>query len=212
MVYVSFLPPWTNFIDRRESFCCVNNQVNTLMKIDKSEVFQHPKPEVNWLKWTRKSVWPSSAVTDQIWDPGCYVAPIGRWAIMNGAYPFHWPKISLAKVFPLYSDTWWWHLKSSRKNTLVIMHDVISTYLLKNILFWECENKEAIFWREENCVACFLNVRENRLQNTFEVLKTIRVPMYQSRHYLDDFDKLELLLSKGQMSDFTQDELRELVC
>ena len=92
------------------------------------------------------------------------------------------------------------------------MHDVISTYLLKNILFWECENKEAIFWREENCVACFLNVRENRLQNTFEVLKTIRVPMYQSRHYLDDFDKLELLLSKGQMSDFTQDELRELVC
>lgn len=36
--------------------------------------------------------------------------------------------------------------------------------------------------------------------------------MYQSRHYLDDFDKLELLLPKGQMSDFAQDELRELVC
>lgn len=36
--------------------------------------------------------------------------------------------------------------------------------------------------------------------------------MYQSRHYLDDFDKLELLLPKGQMSDFTQYELRELVC
>ena len=35
--------------------------------------------------------------------------------------------------------------------------------------------------------------------------------MYQSRHYLDDFDKLELLLPKGQMSDFTQYELRELV-
>ena len=108
MVYVSFLPPpWTNFIDQRESFCCVNDQVKTLMTIDKSEVFQHPKPEVNWLKRTRKSVWPSSAVTDQILDPGCYVAPIGRWEIMNGAYPFHWPKISLAKVFPLYSDTWW---------------------------------------------------------------------------------------------------------
>lgn len=26
--------------------------------------------------------------------------------------------------------------------------------------------------------------------------------MYQSRHYLDDFDKLELLLPKGQMSVF----------
>lgn len=67
MVYVSFLPPpWTNFIDQRESFCCVNDQVKTLMTINISEVFQHPKPEVNWLKRTRKSVWPSSAVTDQI--------------------------------------------------------------------------------------------------------------------------------------------------
>lgn len=175
MVYVSFLPPpWTNFIAQRESFCCVNEQVKTLMTINKSEVFQHPKPEVNWLKRTRKSVWPSSAVTDQIWDPECYVAPIGRWEIMNGAYPFHWQKISLAKVFPLYSDTWWWHLKSSRKNTLVIMHDVICTYLLKNILFWECENKEAIFWREENCAACFLNVMD-RLK---ESLRKRHLPHY----------------------------------
>ena len=37
---------------------------------------------------------------------------------------------------------------------------VISTYHLKNILFWECENKEIDFWKEDNSGACVLLVMD----------------------------------------------------
>ena len=34
--------------------------------------------------------------------------------------------------------------------------DVISSYLLKNLLFWECEKQEESFWTEENSGTCLL--------------------------------------------------------
>ena len=34
--------------------------------------------------------------------------------------------------------------------------DTISTYYLKNLLFWECESKEEAFWKEDNSANCLL--------------------------------------------------------
>lgn len=34
--------------------------------------------------------------------------------------------------------------------------DVILMYYLKNLLFWECESKGEVFWREDNFVKCLL--------------------------------------------------------
>ena len=53
-------------------------------------------------------------------------------------------------------------------------HRVISTYHLKNILFWECENKEIDFWTEDNSGACVLLVMD-RLE---ESLKKRHLPHY----------------------------------
>lgn len=53
-------------------------------------------------------------------------------------------------------------------------HDVISTYLLKNILFWECENRENDFWREDNSAKCLLSMMD-RLE---ECLRKGHLPHY----------------------------------
>ena len=44
---------------------------------------------------------------------------------------------------------------------------VISTYFLKNLLFWECEKKDEIFWREDNSASCLLFMLD-RLQEYLE--------------------------------------------
>ena len=38
----------------------------------------------------------------------------------------------------------------------VYFPEVISTYFLKNLFFWECEKKGEVFWREDNSANCLL--------------------------------------------------------
>ena len=64
-------------------------------------------------------------------------------------------------------------LKIARK-VYLSDHDVISTYLLKNLFFWECENRENDFWREDNSDQCLLSV----LDRLVECLKKRQLPHY----------------------------------
>ncbi len=43
-------------------------------------------------------------------------------------------------------------------------HDVISTYLLKHLFFWECENRDNDFWREDNSAECLLSVMDHLVE------------------------------------------------
>ena len=52
--------------------------------------------------------------------------------------------------------------------------EVISTYYLKNLLFWECEKKGQVFWREDNSGSCLLFMLD-RLQ---ECLESRHLPHY----------------------------------
>ena len=52
--------------------------------------------------------------------------------------------------------------------------EVISTYYLKNLLFWECEKKGEAFWREDNSGSCLLYMLD-RLQ---ECLESRHLPHY----------------------------------
>ena len=52
--------------------------------------------------------------------------------------------------------------------------DVISTYYLKNLLFWECECKDEVFWKEDNSAKCLLFMLD-RLQ---ECLEAHHLPHY----------------------------------
>ncbi len=53
-------------------------------------------------------------------------------------------------------------------------HDVISTYHLKNIFFWECEKRENDFWREDNSAECLLSV----MDHVVDCLKKRLLPHY----------------------------------
>ncbi len=53
-------------------------------------------------------------------------------------------------------------------------YDVISTYRLKNLFFWECENRENDFWREDNSAECLLSVMDRLV----ECLKKRHLPHY----------------------------------
>ena len=53
-------------------------------------------------------------------------------------------------------------------------HDVISTYILKNLFFWECKNRENDFWREDNTAECLLSL----LDRLAECLKKRHLPHY----------------------------------
>jgi len=52
--------------------------------------------------------------------------------------------------------------------------DTISTYYLKNLLFWECETKEEDFWKEENSAICLLFM----LDRLKECLEAHHLPHY----------------------------------
>ena len=52
--------------------------------------------------------------------------------------------------------------------------EVISTYYLKNLLFWECEKRGQVFWREDNSGSCLLFMLD-RLQ---ECLESRHLPHY----------------------------------
>ena len=56
--------------------------------------------------------------------------------------------------------------------------EVISTYYLKNLLFWECEKKGQVFWREDNSGSCLLFMLD-RLQ---ECLESRHLPHYIMPH------------------------------
>ncbi len=43
-------------------------------------------------------------------------------------------------------------------------YDVISTYHLKNLFFWECENRDDDFWREDNYAECLLSVMDRLVE------------------------------------------------
>ena len=52
--------------------------------------------------------------------------------------------------------------------------DVVSTYYLKNVLFWECESKGEVFWREDNSASCLLFM----LDRLHECLEAHHLPHY----------------------------------
>ena len=57
--------------------------------------------------------------------------------------------------------------------------DTISTYYLKNLLFWECETKEEAFWKEGNSANCFLFMLD-RLKECLEAHHLAHYIMPQS--------------------------------
>ena len=147
----------------------------SLPTVDKTKVFEYPdawpEPAMNWLIRPRRSGWPSSELIQDIFDSGCHIAPVGKsrsqselkrdeeslldesdWRI---SFTVAENKLGQS-LFPVQRHVM--VLLKIIKKAYLNDHEVISTYHMKNIFFWECENREADFWREDNSAACVMSV------------------------------------------------------
>ena len=174
------------------------------LPMDKAEVFEHPKPVMEWLH--RERVWPSPEVVQQIRDCCCHLAPVGRGerapekVIWEDDFADLMAEIlkenqesegkrtmdetEWRMSFSLAENILGQSLSPMQRHVMVLLkmikkyylsdHGVISSYHLKNILFWVCENKEIDFWTEDNSGACVLLMMD-RLE---ESLKKRHLPHY----------------------------------
>lgn len=103
-------------------------------------------------------------------------------------------------------------LKIIRK---VYFPDVVSTYYLKNLLFWECENKGEDFWKEDNSAGCLLLMLD-RLQECLEahhlphyIMPQSNLLMYEDSAKLNEAAKIVAAVRKSILSQ-TFSALRRL--
>ena len=131
--------------------------------------------------------------------------------------------------------------------------EVISTYYLKNLLFWECETRGEVFWREENSANCLLfmldrlqdclesrhlphyfmpqsniltfedpsglkeaavqvaEIRCNILSKTFNMLRKLQIPPFQSQTYLKNVGlQLEEHFAKMADKNLAEEDCKQL--
>ena len=148
-------------------------------EVDKAAVFKYPdawpEPAMEWLVRPRPSGWPSSELVQEIFESGCHLAPVGNpeAALANSLLPSatedsgeKWvmDETEWRTLFSLGENELGKSVSHVQRHVMVLLKmikkfyfpEVISTYYLKNLLFWECEKRGKKFWREENSANCLL--------------------------------------------------------
>ena len=155
--------------------------------LDKTVVFKYtdawPVSAMDWLTRPRKSGWPSPALVQEIFDTGCHLAPVGsgkrtcepvKSEQSKQAHETTMDEREWRISFSLAENKLGQSLSPVQRHIMVLLkvikkaylsdHDVISTYNLKNVFFWECENRENEFWREDNSVECLLSLLDRLVE------------------------------------------------
>ncbi|OWF54951.1 uncharacterized protein LOC110465754 isoform X1 [Mizuhopecten yessoensis] len=124
-----------------------------------------PKEALEWKMRTRLHGWPSETLLNKIVKGGCHVVPIGDKSTNNTL--LQW-RISFAcaerllvhslnhtqfKVYGLFKILLK-NIKECLENTFQ-GEDILSSYILKTIVFNAVENTPETFWNENNTFVCF---------------------------------------------------------
>ena len=162
-----------------------------------------PEPAMEWLTRDRNERphnWPSPDLIQDIFECGCHVAPVGRGKRMREPLelleyarkpsaeapipdgPNEMNEIEWRVSFSVAENKLAVTLSPVQRYVMVILkmlkklyfQDLISTYHLKQLLFWECEKNDKTFWKEENIVHCLLHM----LDILIECLKKGHLPHY----------------------------------
>ena len=149
-----------------------------------------PEDAMDWLVRSRPYSWPSVLLIKDIFDSGCHLAPVGRG--IRKKEPINFLNFMQQAEFNTHCendnehdmDNNEWRisfsvaenklgqsLTSIQRYVFVLLkmlkkcyfNELICTYHLKNLLFWECEEGNDIFWKEINITGCILAILE-RLQ------------------------------------------------
>ena len=159
-----------------------------------------PEDAMEWLVRSRSNMWPAAEVIQNIFDCGCHLAPVGRGIRTENPCSL----LNVLKQPEMYKnrsndsdqmDNNEWRISFSvaenklgqslypiQRYVFVVLKmikkcyfsDVICTYHLKNLLFWECEERCKTFWKEENITFCIIKIMD-RLE---ECLRKGHLPHY----------------------------------
>ena len=159
-----------------------------------------PEDAMDWLVRSRSHMWPTAEVIQNIFDCGCHLAPVGRGIRTENPCSL----LKVFKQPEMYKncsngsdemDNNEWRISFTvaenklgqalypiQRYVFVVLKmikksyfsDVICTYHLKNLLFWECEERCKTFWKEQNITFCIIKILD-RLE---ECLRKGHLPHY----------------------------------
>lgn len=185
-------------------------------EIDSTSVFKYPGngwPDTceKWFNRERKYDWPSPELVETIKSKGCHIAPVGREYAKHAKAPTD----PLFMLNPIEIDLEWrlsfsvaetalgQSLPPTLRYVFVLLKilkkvyfpaDIITTYHLKQLIYWKCESQPVSSWREDQCVLYVIDLL-NRLT---ECAKKRFLPHY-------------ILSSSNALSDTDDKQLEELV-
>ena len=136
-----------------------------------------PERAMEWLVRTRQHSWSSAELIQDILESSCHIAPVGRDArgrepLLSVDYARDPGTAQLdSSGASVQMDKTEWQMSFSvaenklaasfspvQRHLLVMLKmlkklyldNTISSYLLKNLLFWECESRDPEFWDDNN--------------------------------------------------------------
>ncbi|XP_069133045.1 uncharacterized protein [Argopecten irradians] len=138
-------------------------------EVDCVQAFRYPywpKEALEWVIRPRPNGWPNEALREEIVNDGCYLVPVGD---KTSAYTFLQWRISLATAERklVYSLTHvqflvYCLLKYFLKQISDILSqllgdtDILSSYIMKTVIFYAVEKTPDTLWQEKHTFLCFM--------------------------------------------------------
>ncbi|KAL3881821.1 hypothetical protein ACJMK2_028213 [Sinanodonta woodiana] len=138
-----------------------------------------PDPAMEWVSRPRLHGWPSNELVDQLKQMHCHLLPVGdsesRKIDLEWRFAFVYQERELLWSFSTIQIQCYVILKALKKEFLSpVLHDEISSFHLKTVMFWLLENEGHDMWIEENLLQCVVIC----LEKLKECIHTMHLPHF----------------------------------
>ncbi|XP_060080232.1 uncharacterized protein LOC132559616 [Ylistrum balloti] len=125
-----------------------------------------PRDAEEWVTRTRLCGWPPQKLVDQIVCQGCHLVPLEEKSLEDKTMVLKW-RISLASAerslvhafshvqLKVYCLLKYFFIQLKNTNLLREFPGVVSSALLKTLMFFSVENSHPMLWKEQNLFYCF---------------------------------------------------------
>ncbi|KAL3881827.1 hypothetical protein ACJMK2_028219 [Sinanodonta woodiana] len=151
-----------------------------------------PDPAMEWASRPRLHGWPSNELVDQLKQMHCHLLPVGdsesKEIDLEWRFAFVYQERELMWSFSTIQIQCYVILKALKKEFLSpVLHDEISSFHLKTVMFWLLENEGQGMWTEENLLQCVVLC----LEKLKECISTMHLPHFFIRQRNLMFNKFK---------------------
>lgn len=195
---------------------------------DSTAVFKYPRswpePAMNWVTRERSGTWPKCELIQEVLESGCHITPVTTRKQRQGT-------VTDDDVFTFDMDQTEWRLSFSmaenklaqsvtpvQRHIMVLLKmlkkryfpELISSYHLKNLLFWEIEKSDESFWKEDYSAKCLIHMLD-RLE---QCLVEGRLPHYiiQESNLLENEEPSRLQEAGKTVADVRRNIVEHCIC